>query len=82
MFYFRQPLLDLFNKRRITQKEIVASHDISQRFITKLLSDKGVNSVDLYKLSVLVKALGGNLVRVIKGAEEQDEITFFDETIN
>lgn len=70
MFYFRQPLLTLFHKSRLTQKEIVEANDVSHGFVTNLMSDKGVKSVDLYKLSVLVDALNGNLPRVIKEAGE------------
>jgi len=69
MFYFRQPLLTLFNKRRLTQKEIVENNDVSHGFITNLRKPEGVKSVDLYKLAVLVEALGGNLSKVIKEAE-------------
>ena len=70
MFYFRQPLLDLFNKRRMSQKEIVANNDISHGFVTNVMSENGVKSVDLYKLSILVAALDGNLSRVIREAGE------------
>jgi hypothetical protein len=68
MFYFRKPLLNLFHKNRLTQKEIVEANDISHGFVTNVMSEDGVKSVDLYKLSILVSALDGNLSRVIKEA--------------
>lgn len=70
MYYFKGPLTALLTKHRISQRELVRASGVSQGMITKLLSDKGCKSVDLYKLSLICNELNVKPWRLIKQAEE------------
>ena len=68
MFYFRDPLIKLMKRNKTDQVKLVKESGISQGVVTKLMSHRGCESVNLTSLDKLCQALNTNTWLLIKKA--------------
>ena len=69
MYYFKEPLKALMTKKRVSQRNLVASVDVSQGLVTKLMNDEGCQTVDLHKLTLIADYLGVKPWKLIRDAQ-------------